>query len=213
MIAAAVAAVPVDIGRDEARERAARELSTPAYAEESSSWVRRALEWAWQRFLDLAEFAGGGTFGRVVIAVVAALLVIAVVVMVRRARPDAGRHHDDAAIFGDRRLTAAQYRVAADTAAAADDWSTAVVELFRAVAAGLEERGVVESRPGRTADELARAAGSAMPPLRDDLGAATAIFDGVRYGGRNADADDYHLLQRLDTAVRHGGSSSFRAPR
>jgi hypothetical protein len=205
VIPAIVTAIPVDIGRDEARDRAVRELSTPAYAPESSSWFRRALEWLWQRFLDLADLAGGGTAGRIVLAAVVTLLAVAVVVIVRRARPDAGRHHDDAAIFGDRRLTAAQYRSAADAAAAAGDWSGAVVERFRAVAADLEERGVVESRAGRTADELARAAGAAMPSLDADFRGATAIFDGVRYGGRSADPADHGTVQRLDAAVRRGG--------
>lgn len=201
-----ITAIPVDLGGDEARDRAARELSAPMYAEESSSWIRRALEWIWQRVLDLVGLAGGGTAGRIVMVVVAVALVGGVVLIVRRARPDTGRtagdHHD---VFGDHRLTAEEYRAAADAAAGTGDWSAAVVDRFRAIAAELEERGILEPRPGRTADELARDAGDAMPALAPDIGSATTLFDEVRYGGRAAGPDDHARVAALDTAVRRDG--------
>lgn len=201
----AMAAVPIDIGRDEARDLADRELSSPRYAEETSSWLRQALEWIWARVLDLIDLAGGGTAGRIVIAVAAAALIGGVVLVIRRARPDVGRSVDGApAVFGDRRLTAAEYRAAADAAAADGDWSAAVVDRFRALAAELEDRGVIEPRVGRTADELAREAGTAMPPIRADIDAATTLFDEVRYGGHAADADDHRQVQRLDDTIRRG---------
>lgn len=196
------ATVPIEIGRDEARERARRELSSPRYAEDSPSWIQQALEWIWERVGSLVELASGGTTGRIVLVVAASALVIGIAIIVRRARPDArARVAPDSTIFGARKLTAADYRTAADAAVEAGDWSAAVVERFRAVAAALEERGVVEPRVGRTADELAREARTSMPAIHADLQEATVVFDHVLYGGREAGPDDHRRVEQVDRSL------------
>jgi len=65
----------------------------------------------------------------------------------------------------------------------------------------VEERGLVDVRPGRTADEIARDAGRALPAVAGDLRAAARLFDDVWYGGRTADSSSYDRLVAVDQAV------------
>jgi hypothetical protein len=92
-------------------------------------------------------------------------------------------------------------RAAAEAAAAAGDWTLALQERFRAVVRGLEERTVIEPRPGWTAAEAAAGAGRALPDLAEQLRAGASRFDGVTYGGRRADAAAYQQIAALDAAV------------
>ena len=61
-------------------------------------------------------------------------------------------------------------------------------ERLRAVVRELESRGVLEPRPSRTADEVARDGSAAVPDLAEPLRRATTTFDEIWYGGRTADA-------------------------
>ena len=72
-------------------------------------------------------------------------------------------------------------------------------ERLRAVVRDLEARGLLDPRPGRTAGEVARDAGAAVPALAEDLRRASIVFDEVWYGGRTADAGSYALLVDVDT--------------
>ena len=65
-----------------------------------------------------------------------------------------------------------QIRAAADAAAAAGDWALAVLERFRAIVRGLEERTVLDERAARTAHEAALAAAARLPALAAELVAA-----------------------------------------
>ena len=65
----------------------------------------------------------------------------------------------------------------------------------------LEARGVLDARPGRTAGEVARDGGDAVPALAADLARAAAVFDEVWYGGRTADAASYAVLVEVDGRV------------
>jgi hypothetical protein len=99
-------------------------------------------------------------------------------------------------------MTADGHRARADEAAAAGKWADAVRERLRAVARELESRGVLDPRPGRTADELAREAGSAVAAVAAPLQRGVRVFDEVWYGGRSADASSYAVLVEVDRAVR-----------
>ena len=59
-------------------------------------------------------------------------------------------------------LTAAQHRATAESYAAEGNWAAAIRHRLRAVARQLEETGVLNPAPGRTANELARDAGTAL---------------------------------------------------
>lgn len=193
-------------GRDQAREAAQRELARPEYGAAQPSWVVRLVTWVLnelQKLLDKASGAvPGGTWGLVLLALLTALVIAVVLV---RLRP-ATRRPAVADLFGlDRQRTAQDHRELAERAAREGRWADAVRERLRAVVRELEARGVLEPRPGRTADEIASEAGSVVPELAGQLAAAARLFDEVWYGGRAADDGTYAVLVDLDrrvTAVR-----------
>ncbi|MFF7250423.1 DUF4129 domain-containing protein [Embleya sp. NPDC008237] len=191
---------PVDIPRDDARDAARDELSRTEYHRNDAGPVRRALDWFLDRLGDLISRAGdhspGGGLGLVVIV----LLVIAALVVLRlRLGPLRTARRAELPLYGDRGpLSAAEHRAAADAHAAGGRWDEAVRERFRAIVRALEERAVLDVRPGRTADEAAAEAGRALPDAAADLRAAAATFDDVHYGGRTADRDLDRDLRDLD---------------
>jgi hypothetical protein len=192
---------PVDLGRDEARELARRELADPVYDRERSL-LGRAAQWIMEQIAAFLDQANGVLDSRLGVALVVAIVIAAAVVVILRtgplARPAARWQRP---LFGDERRSADDHRRAADAAARKGDWSRAVVERFRAVVAQVEERALIETRPGRTADEAARDAGAVLPDLGSELAAGAALFDAVHYGGRRAgSADDAHLRD-LDRRV------------
>jgi hypothetical protein len=105
-------------------------------------------------------------------------------------------------VFGSTVLTADEHRAAAERAATAGDLAEAVRERFRAVVRELEQRGVLDPRAGRTVDEVAQEAGTALPLVADDLRGAAVQFDDVWYGGRPATAEGYRQLVCVDDRVR-----------
>ena len=56
--------------------------------------------------------------------------------------------------------------------------------------------------PARTADELATAAGDALPMLSDRLSEAARRFDAVTYGEDPGSMQSYAVLAELDQAIR-----------
>lgn len=102
-------------------------------------------------------------------------------------------------LFDERPRTAAEHRSAAEAHAAQGHWNQAVQERMRAIVRSLEERALLDVRPGRTADEAAAEAGRTLPGHADGLHAAARHFDDVTYGGRTADPQTYRRIARLDT--------------
>ncbi|CAO0832539.1 hypothetical protein SMICM17S_08661 [Streptomyces microflavus] len=101
----------------------------------------------------------------------------------------------------ERGRSAAQHRAAADAHAAALRWTEAVQERMRAIVRSLEERALLDPRPGRTADEAAAEAGRALPDHATRLRSAARDFDDVTYGGRTAGQPTYLALRALDTEL------------
>jgi hypothetical protein len=98
-------------------------------------------------------------------------------------------------------LSARDYRRNARELAAAGDYAGAIVAGVRAIAADLDERAILPSQPGRTADELAAEAGRELPALAADLRTVTRLFDDVRYGDKDGSLAGYQLVSRVDEAV------------
>lgn len=69
---------------------------------------------------------------------------------------------------------------------------------MRAIVRSLEERALLDVRPGRTADEAAAEAGRSLPAHTDRLRAAARDFDDVTYGGRTATQQAYQRITELD---------------
>ncbi len=195
---------PVDIGREQAADEARRELAKGAYDRTASTWIGRLLDTLMQWLLDLLnEVSGrapGGKGGLVILAGVIALVVVIVfwrAGVLRTTRRAAG------SVFGDQPvLSAKQYRAEAERAAAAGDYATAVSARFRACAAELVERTVLDDRAGRTAHEVVDDAGAAVPALRDRLAPAATAFDEVVYGDRTATPQHYATVATADEAAR-----------
>lgn len=195
-----VAGVPVEPDAATARRWVREEMLDPAYHRQESL-LQRALDWIAEQ-LDGVPALGlsGGTALLVVVVVVAVVVLVALRVagparLAARARRTAVLHADD-------RRTAAQLRAAADDAAAAGRWDAAVADRYRAVVRHLEERGVLDERPGRTAHEAARVAGAALPAQAVALRHGGDLFDDVVYGGRSASRDDDDAVRALDADVR-----------
>jgi hypothetical protein len=141
----------------------------------------------------------GGYAGVVVVL----LLVVVAVVAVRLKVGPLGRSEArEQALFSGRARTAAEHRAAADAHAAAGEWAEAVRERLRAVVRSLEERAVLDERPGRTADEAAAEAGLALPAVAADLRQAARLFDDIWYGDRPAGPESDARLRAIDERVR-----------
>ncbi|MFF9088144.1 DUF4129 domain-containing protein [Streptomyces sp. NPDC014991] len=195
---------PVTIPRDPAREAARRELSRRMYHENDPSPFQRALNafWDWldRLFGSAASATPGGTVGLLVVI----LFVVAVLAALWwRLGIPRRRLASAAVLFDDRPRSAADHRAAGEAHAARGHWNQAVQEIVRALVRSLEERALLDVRPGRTADEAAFEAGRVLPAHADRLRAAAREFDDVTYGGRGASAQSYHRIAALDRDVEH----------
>lgn len=191
--------IPVDLDRDAARAAAERELRDPAYQLEGPSLLERAVTWLRELLSDAEAIAPGGYPGLVLLVALGVLAVVAVRLAIGRI----GRTSRAAVtVFGTARRTAAQYRRDADEHAARAEWAAAVRARLRAMVRDLEDRDLLEPRPGRTAHEAAAEAGEALPDCAAELRAAAAIFDDVCYGGRPAVAAMDARLRAVDARVR-----------
>ncbi|QTD98901.1 DUF4129 domain-containing protein [Streptomyces cyanogenus] len=190
---------PVTIPRDPAREAARRELSKRMYHENDPSLLQRALNafWDWvdRLFGAAASATPGGTVGLLVVIlfVVAVLAALWWRLGIPRRQPVS-----TAVLFDERARSAAEHRAASEAHAAQGHWNQAVQERMRAIVRSLEERALLDVRPGRTADEAAAEAGRVLPAHTDRLRAAAHEFDDVTYGGRRAGEQSYHRLAELD---------------
>jgi hypothetical protein len=195
----AVAGARPLIGRRAAQELARRELARFIYSEPISTRIERWLVRLLARiFSDAGQFPGGWW---TIVALLVALVLVATVVTywIRPAGP--GRQGHGAVLAGTG-LSARDHREAAERSAASGDYTAAIIERMRAVAVGIEERGILPAQPGRTAAELAAQAGRVLPGLAAELAAAALLFDDVRYGGREGTAAGYERLRDLDAGIQ-----------
>ena len=187
----------IDIDSDAAREAAERELAKPIYPK--PSLTDRLIEWLNDLLYRLVAQGASVPGGWLTISVLLLLLVVAAVVAVRVARrtmrTSRGR---DPALFTEHDRSAADHRAAAELSAATGEWAAAIRHRLRAVARQLEESGVLDAVPGRTATELARDAGRALPDLHDELRTAAAAFNDVTYGERPGTEAAYRQIAGLD---------------
>jgi hypothetical protein len=195
--------VPVELGREQARDAAVDELGKAVYQQSRPGLTERVLTWLYEQVVSLVErlsdASPGGGPGLAVLVLLAVAAVVAVRLAVGPVRR-AARQEEPLFVGGPR--SAAEHRAAADRHAAAGRWAEAVRERLRAVIRSLEERSLIDARPGSTADEAADEAGRALPDQAAALRAAARVFDDVWYGGRTATEQDDALLRDLDERVR-----------
>jgi hypothetical protein len=211
--------VPVDPDDEEARRWLEEEFGrTDEYVPaEPPGWWQDFLDWLRNLLGDAPaeQPAGGFDAGPTVGIIVAVVLIVALLVVafaifgLPRLRKRSTVTGD---LFGeDDDRSSQQIRTAAQQAADAGDFTSAVVEVFRSLARDLAERGIVMAFPGTTAQEFARRAGVVFPETADRLLEAGAVFDGVRYLGRAGTEEQWRRMSALETELR--GTRKPRAPR
>ena len=194
--------VPVDLGRDAARDAARQELAKQVYQDQRPGPFQRLFTWLAQKLVAALDHASGVTPGGVLGLVLLVVVVVLVVVAIRLRTGPMTRTRGGTPLFVGRTRSADEHRREADAHAAAGRWAEAVRERMRAIVRGLEERALVDERPGRTADEAAAEAGTALPECAADLRRAARLFDEVWYGRHPADAETYTLVRSTDEKVR-----------
>ncbi len=196
-------AVPVVPDPDSARDAAREELTDPAYRSQEPTLFERITDEILDRLGELfgrtADNAPGGRWSLVLLT---AVVLLAVWGLRARLGKLASTGRRTAEVFGTTVRTAAEHHADADTALAAGDLDTAVTERFRALVRGLEERGLLDPRPGRTANEAAEEGGRLLASCALQLRAAARVFDEVRYGGRAATAAGHVTVADADRAAR-----------
>jgi hypothetical protein len=197
----------IDIDRDAAHEVAQHELAKPIYPK--ASLIERLTDWIDELLTKLIVQGSSVPGGWFTISVLLILLAIAVVVAVRIARRTMRTNRGgEYALFGEHELSAAEHRATAEQYAAAGNWSAAIRHRLRAVARQLEESTVLDPVPGRTATELARDAGRAIPHLAAELARAAEAFNDVTYGERPGTESAYRMIADLDDHLRSRTSAS-----
>jgi hypothetical protein len=102
-------------------------------------------------------------------------------------------------LFGEHDVRdSAALRRAAEAAALAGDYATAIEEGFRSIARALAERGVVSTFPGTTAHGFAALAAGPFPAMAGTLEHAAGLFDGVRYLGAAGTGSDWIVVRDLE---------------
>ncbi|MFZ0323196.1 MAG: DUF4129 domain-containing protein [Actinomycetes bacterium] len=192
---------PLDLGADQARELARHELLDPVYAQARPPWWREAAGWVLSHLIELVGSVAGGVASSAWLLVLVGLVVLVVVVVLRRTGTARRANRGQTSLFVGVVKSSAAYRADSVRAAGLGDYHSAVINRFRAIVRGLEEQGVLDERPGRTADEAAAETGTFRPTLAQGLRDGARAFDEVAYGGRPGQRDTYEVLVDLDTAV------------
>lgn len=185
----------VDVDRETAHADAARELAKSIYPKPSlsdriASWLRGLLE----GLMEAATALPGGWLTIVVLGLLISALAFAAVRIGRRTMGGQGSER----LYNGRNLSAADHRTRARQLAAQGDWGAAIRQRVRAIGRQLEEDGVLDPIPGRTAGELARDAAAKLPGLTAELASAATAFNDVTYGEQPGTQSNYRLVSELD---------------
>lgn len=204
------ARIPV-IGRVPAQRLARAELSKPIYHQHPpllTQILNAVINWL-DKLLSAGRLAPGGWWSVAGLACVAVILIT--IVAVRVGPLARSRRMPSRSAPLRQTKTARDHRDAAAFLAQAGDYAGAICESLRAVAAELDERAVLVPRAGRTADELAREAGQAMPAFAAGLRDGAWLFDEVMYGKRPGTLAGYERLRALDAEVSAAAGRRARA--
>lgn len=194
----------VDPDRDEARRWLQAELRRGDY-QLGESLIVRAWRWLTDRLpsLDvpgqLPPWAAWAVLG---VVLGAAAAVVAFAARDRWRRGSLVTATDRGTVLEESGLTAADYRRRAAAADAAGDHAAALVDAYRAIAAGAVERALTDRGPGRTAHEISLLLGPIFPHEARRLAEGARLFDAVRYGGARVGEQEAAQVLELERRVR-----------
>jgi uncharacterized protein DUF4129 len=193
----------IDIDRDAAHQAAQRELAKPVYPKASPT--QRFHEWVHELLYRLVEAGSSLPGGWFTLSVLLTLLIAGIMIAIRVARRAIRTHRGaDYQLFDTGQLSSGQHRATAEGFATEGNWTAAIRHRLRAVARGLEETGVLNPAPGRTANELACDAGASIPHLASELSRAATTFNDVTYGEQPGTRAAYQMIIDLDDHLRFG---------
>jgi hypothetical protein len=112
-------------------------------------------------------------------------------------------------------LSSEALRAQAEEFARRGAYAEAIRARLRAAVRMLEEKGVLDPRPGRTAGEIVTEVARASPGTAEQLQVAVTVFSEIWYGNRPATQAGYAELARADTALmalRRPGRSDAEEP-
>jgi hypothetical protein len=197
---------PLDPTAEQARAQLLQELAKPQYQAARPSPLDQLADQLGKWFTSLFDQIGvpGGGSSLIILVIVVAVIAAAVVGFLLFGLPRINRRSTvTGTLFGDDDdRDSAALRSAAVRAAADGDFTTAIEEIFRAIARGLAERTVVTTFPGTTAHSFAVQAGSAFPDFAADLAGAADSFDAVRYLGATGTEAQWLRISALDAGLR-----------
>ncbi|MEO8889694.1 MAG: DUF4129 domain-containing protein [Jatrophihabitantaceae bacterium] len=181
------------ISGPDARHAVLEQLRKAEYHRQDPSYLDRAWTWVLHRLDSLFSGSASGNALLVLLVILAAVVIFAVV----RAGPPSRSAHRLRTVEGDplRPSARTDHRRLALEFTAGGRRAEALREWLRAAVQTIEDRGVLPARPGRTGAATAREAGPLLPAAAGDLRSATAAFDEVWFGGREATDADVRLGQ------------------
>lgn len=199
-----LAEVPVDPTAPDARETILRELSEPEY-QAAQPTLLDIVGQAISDWLGSLVVPGGSAVVDWVPLVVTILVAVGILIaLLVWGVPRFNRRSTAAGgLFGDdERRSADEIRKDAAAAAARGDHTAAVIDAFRALARGLQERTIVAVVPGTTAHDFARQGAAAFPDVAGQFATSADGFDAVRYAGAAGTPELYRMITELDGTVR-----------
>lgn len=172
-------------------------LDQPSWVQRALARVGQALGW----FLDhtlgaLLRSGAGGFVGWLLVLGLA----VGAILLARRVR--VGVVPDARAPRGSGDVEMVDWQRFADDAIAAGDLNAAVPALYHVLVGTLAYRGVVRDAPSLTAGECRGAVRESRPGLAPSIDRATAAFERVAYGKRDAAPGDVEALREAQRAVR-----------
>jgi hypothetical protein len=189
-----------------AREQLHNELLKPQYQAAKPTLFDQLWKAITDWFTSLTSNGVPGTGGSpaLILTIIGIVLVVSLVIgFLIFGVPRLNRRSEvSGTLFGEQDdRTAGALRRAAETAAAAGDFATAIEEGFRAIARGLSERGIITTFPGTTAHGFAALAIAPFPASEPQLVQAADLFDGVRYLGVTGTESSWVIVRDLEQGL------------
>jgi hypothetical protein len=201
---------------DLVRDLADRILGGPPYRAGEPGTLRRTIDTVLDALGRLLGDALGTVGGTPAVAWSIALLGLALLaVVVWRATRGAtlGRRVPRAVPDAGRVRAAADWMAEADRHLAAGDLHAALRARYVAAVVTLEERGLLDTRPGRTIRELDTELAERLPDLAPRLAAAGRRVEPVVFAGRDATRADLEVVDAALAAARSVGRVDVGASR